>query len=76
MKRLKVNLLISDKDIPVDAVQRQHPPGEHITLLQHWFLTNAVYFAHIEGFFVELVDDHLVDTLLEVIVALLLGVFV
>lgn len=76
MKWLKVNLLIRDKDIPVDAIQRQHSPGEYIALLQHWFLTNAVYFAHIEGFLVELVDDHLIHALLEIIVALLLGVLV
>lgn len=76
MKWLKVNLLIRDKDIPVDAIQRQHPPGEYITLLEHWFFTDAVYFAHIEGFLVEFVDDHLIHALLKVIVALLLGVLI
>lgn len=71
MKRFKVNLLISDEDISINAIQRQHSSCQDITLLQHRFLRHAIYLAHIEGFLVELVNDHLIYTLLEVIVALL-----
>lgn len=72
MEGLKVDLLISDEDVSIDAIQRQHSSRQHIALLQHWFLGHAVDLAHIEGFLVELVDDHLVHALLEVVVALLL----
>lgn len=76
VERLKVYLLISDEDISVDGVERQHSACEYIGFFEHRFFRHAVDLAHIERFLIELVDDHLVDTLLQVVIAFLLGIFV
>ena len=73
---LEVDLLIRDEDVPINAVEGQHAAGEHAALLEHGLLGDAVDLAHVEGLLVELVDDHLVHALLEVVVALLLRVLV
>lgn len=76
MEGFKVDLLISDKDVAVDAVEGQYSAGEDVGLFEHGFFRYAIDFAHIEGFLIEAVDDHLVYALLEVVVVLLLGVLV
>ena len=76
MERFKVDLLVGDEDVSVDGVEGEDPAGEYVVLLEHGLLADAVDLAHVEGLLVELVDDHLVDALLEVVVALLLGVLV
>lgn len=75
MEGLKVNLLVSDENVAVDVIEGQNLSGEYAVLFQEWLLRDTVDFAHVKGFFVEFVNNHPVDALLQQIVILLFASF-
>ena len=71
MKWFEVNLLISEEDIAVDVVEGEYTAGQDVCLGYDGLLGDTFDQAHVEGSFIELLDDHFVYFFLHVIVIFL-----
>jgi hypothetical protein len=73
VERFEIDFFICDENISVDAVEREYLSCEDVGFLQQRFFGYAVDFAHVEGFLIEFLYDHLIDGFLKEIVVLFLG---
>jgi hypothetical protein len=76
VERLKVNFLISDEDVSIYVVERKYSSGENIGFFEHRFFRDTIDFTHIKRFFVEFVDNELIDAIFHEIIVLLFASFV
>jgi hypothetical protein len=73
---LEIYFLARDEDISIDVVEWEDSSGKNISLFQHRFFWNTFQQAHIECFFIELLNDHLVDFLLDIKIVFLFHIII